>query len=77
MCCEESGMWECGCGAAGPVVCAHCGMPIEGEAATCDDCGEPVCQYCEGEGCAGEGPDEGEDTDRWGSYGDRRSIVIF
>jgi len=46
-------MSECGCGAE-PVECAHCGMPIEGEYATCDDCGEPVCEHCEGEGCSEE-----------------------
>jgi len=53
MCSEEPGMSECGCGAE-PVECAHCGMPIEGEYATCDDCGEPVCEHCEGEGCSEE-----------------------
>lgn len=77
MCSEKSGMSECSCGAEETVACAHCGMPIEGEAATCEDCGEPVCQYCEGEGCAPEGSDEGKDTDTWGRYDDRRSIVIL
>ncbi len=49
MACEES---SCGCGCGDEVIiCGHCGLPLPSEYATCDECGEPVCEHCEGENC--------------------------
>jgi hypothetical protein len=32
-------------------MCGHCGMPVVGEHVECSECGEPLCEYCEGEEC--------------------------